>query len=82
MHGIKTGLRSLLVTYAYAVPVLLGVLATLGGCAGAQPCSREALALTQAECAVKIKATCAEGDRLCPAYVECKQRIENWRVCK
>lgn len=54
----------------------------LVGCAASPPCSRAELAKTSAECMARVKLLCAKGDKACPAYVECKQRIENWRVCK
>lgn len=55
--------------------------ALLFGCGPAAPCSRQALGKLELECAARIKLQCAKGDRLCPAYVECSKRIENWRVC-
>ncbi len=76
MIGVKLG--GFAAMYAYAIPVLLGV---LSGCASAAPCSKQSLAQLELECAAKIKMQCAKGDRTCPTYLDCKSKVEAWRVC-
>lgn len=62
----------------------LGIALLLIGCAGAAvpPCSHEALANDMKACVLRVKLTCAKGDKECPAYKECTAKIEEWRTCK
>ncbi len=46
----------------------------------ADPCSEVTLATIQAGCEARIEREC-NGERSCPAYVECSRAIKTWRAC-